>query len=777
MARRSLKASSKGINKAKQAFNRKGWTQEYLAGEIGIETRQPIWKFFSGRYVDRGVFNDICFVLEIDPEEVTEKPDILNDEEFISQQSQKEKSDNIVNLINKICIAQNHKIQSKCGKIRLLDVASNINLIDLYVDTFIVEEINSQRWIEISDFQSEQHKPNYLSHFNKVNQQQKLSGSEAVRKYSKLLVLGKPGAGKTTFLQYIAIQCNQELLEKKCIPIFISLKDFSEDIQCQNSLTNYIYKQFQTCEINSTEIEQVLIAGKTKILLDGLDEVLEKNINIVTREISKFSDNYYNNTIIITCRTAGKHYKFQGFTEVEIADFGQSEIVAFANKWFLNLSHNNPSQGKVLASQFIEKLEMPENRLIQELATTPLLLNLTCLVFQHLKDFPTKRSELYRQGLDLLLVRWDEARGIKRDDIYGNLSLLDKIKLLSHLGAKLFEEGNYFFKEDKICTLIKDYLRHMPKISNDLEALDLESKVILKSIELQHGLLVEQARGLYSFSHLTFHEYFTSRKFVASSKVEDLEKLASKITKKRWREVILLTSSMLQPADVFLQLMKEEIDRKFANEHKLQSFLRWVMSKSDKVTASYYPTAVRAFYFTLALPTDHPLFRNQALALSLDANMGGNLTNKLALDLALINTLAVVNTLTPEIFDKRLNAVLLALKLDDLLIDNPSLLQALRAIKSELPSLDENTVTLQSWWKDNSEQWIIKLRTLVIEYCQIGEDWQFSTYDWELIQDYWYANNLLIYCLNNSYHETSSLQQSIEGNLLMPSNSSTAWRK
>lgn len=61
MAKRSLQASAEGIRKAKQAFRRKGWTQEYLAGEVGLETRQPIWKFFTGKAIDRlRNFDHIC---------------------------------------------------------------------------------------------------------------------------------------------------------------------------------------------------------------------------------------------------------------------------------------------------------------------------------------------------------------------------------------------------------------------------------------------------------------------------------------------------------------------------------------------------------------------------------------------------------------------------------------------------------------------------------------------------------------------------------------------
>ena len=51
---------------------------------------------------------------------------------------------------------------------------------------------------------------------------------EAVKKYQKLIILGKPGAGKTTFLKHLAIQCLQGNFEPERIPIFVNLKSFAE---------------------------------------------------------------------------------------------------------------------------------------------------------------------------------------------------------------------------------------------------------------------------------------------------------------------------------------------------------------------------------------------------------------------------------------------------------------------------------------------------------------------------------------------------------------------
>jgi predicted NACHT family NTPase len=97
------------------------------------------------------------------------------------------------------------------------------------------------------------------------------------------------------------------------------------------------------------------------------------------------------------------------------------------------------------------------------------------------------------------------------------------------------------------------------------EVLRVDSEAVLKSIEAQHSLLVERARGIYSFSHLTFHEYFTARKIVTSCNpyaTDDptLQRLVSHMTEKRWQKVFLLTIEMLNRADTLLRLMKARID-------------------------------------------------------------------------------------------------------------------------------------------------------------------------------------------------------------------------
>jgi predicted NACHT family NTPase len=196
-------------------------------------------------------------------------------------------------------------------------------------------------------------------------------GLEAVQRYSKLMVLGKPGAGKTTFLKYLAMQCIEGQFQAKQVPLFITLKDFAEKPK-QPDVLEYIAQQLSVCGVAdaSVKAEQLLKQGRALMLLDGLDEVREEDTKRVLRQIREVSEQFHTNQFVITCRIAAKDFTFERFTEVEVADFDEEQIAIFAQNWF---RFSDPMK----AERFIHKLK--ENKPIQELATNPLLLTLLCL--------------------------------------------------------------------------------------------------------------------------------------------------------------------------------------------------------------------------------------------------------------------------------------------------------------------------------------------------------------------------------------------------------------
>ena len=755
MAKRSLQASPEGVKQAKRAFNNKGWTQKNLAGEVNLKTRQPIWRFFTGRPIERYTFIEICSVLELDWREIAVNPPA----EFFDPEDRT--SINLDALVKKVRSQRRDKIQDQCGTLQLLDTNRPVEIESIYIDVNILEEIASQQWLDISDLQNPTSKEFDRFGLGQISQQQ-IPGMRAVETHSKLRVLGKPGCGKTTFLQHLAIQCDRGNFAANLVPIFITLRDFADDSKETGkfSLLNYIRSEFSICGISEqSAVETLLREGRVLLLLDGLDEVLHQDNNAVLKEIRRFSEKYPKNLFVVTCRTAAKTFNLKGFTDVEIAPFTQAQIVAFAQKWFTVFTRKNEPDELDLAVEFVEKLDLPENLPFRRLAVTPLFLHLACWVFHRQEKFPNKRAEFYKQCLDLLLGKWDEIRGIERDEVYQGFLLPQKLKLMSQIAASMFEQGDYFFEQRAAEQQISDFISNLPNAPTEPEELQLDSEVVLKAIELQHGLLAERVRGIFSFNSLTFQEYFTARKIVASHNLQSLERalerLVSHITEPRWREIFLLTAAMLRSADSLVHLMKQQIDALVSQDPYLQEFLTWASQKS---LATPQPTlaATRAFYLGLT-QTPHlaPLF---ALACTLDQGIFlDTLLDNLMLECANSNSdFAHVHALS----DALSNALTIVLDV--------GLHQSLQQLKEQLPDPDRDRARFQSWWQINHLDWTERLRSAIALHRNIQSNWHFSPEQQEVLQRYYDANQLLIDCLNSNCEVTGAVRQEIEAALLLP---------
>jgi predicted NACHT family NTPase len=382
-------------------------------------------------------------------------------------------------------------------------------------------------------------------------------------------------------------------------------------------------------------------------------------------------------------------------------------------------------------------------------------------VFKGDGDFPANRSELYKQGLDVLLKKWDSKRCIERDQVYKNSSVQRKQDLLSHIALTTFEQKKYLFKQGMVERYIADFMR------TELQELELDSEAVLKSIEAQHGLLVEQADRIYSFSHLTFHEYFTARWFVERADV-GWQDLVNHVTEKHWREVFLIAVEIVNNPEQLLLLMKQKIDKLIADIDTIQEFLKWVHEEALRIQDSvkkfsYKPAAIRAFNLARALELEIPpeYLKNTLLPpVNFEPSPGpyGLLPNlcqfALSYNLSDALDLARISTFNLE------RGYWLARILDpDLAYHLHQLLQQL-----EVPNWDEYEESVEDWWSANGQFWTEKLRTVIVEYRNFGHNWQFSNEHQELLKQYYDGNQLLVDCLNSDCY----VSREIEETLLLP---------
>ncbi|MFH7243933.1 MAG: NACHT domain-containing protein [Spirulina sp.] len=711
MAKRSLSLSSGFTKAVRGALAAQGLTQEELANMAGV-SRASVVKFLAGHAVDRSIFVRCCSALGIDWEEASAEealpmPSLVN-----------------VGLVQSIRANVYSDIKARCGTMRVLDMEQPIGLGDIYTSVNILEKISGRRRLGLEDLRQDYDPENFDRFLLSQVRHKRIPGLQAVEEHRQLMILGKPGAGKTTFMKRLAILCNEGEFQPQRVPVFVTLKEYAE-AEGRPKLQTFIQNQWKACGVKESDtLEAIFKAGHALVLLDGLDEVQENDHARVLQDIKTFTQQFRDCQCVMTCRIAAREYIFETFTEVEVADFNQDQIAEFATKWF------TAKQDTKKAETFIQRLEA--NEPIQELATNPLLLTLLCLVFGEAADFPANRAELYKEGLDVLLKKWDGKRNIERDQIYKKLSLKRKEDLLSQLAFETFERGNYFFKQAVVEQHIIRYIRNLPGASEDEEALQLDSEAILKAIEAQHSLLVERARGIYSFSHIVFQEFFTAQHIVSPTKTlnQALKNLATHITERRYREIFFLTAGMLPEADTLLLLMKQQIDQIMRDDPtkdpNLQDVLSWTQQKTLSAKTPYKPAAIRAFYYALDLGLDVDLALDLDLTLDLD-------------------------------FDRAEQAA----------ASNPELKLKIQALRVELPSRDDREA-FEQWWLTNGKNWAERLRTMMIEHRDIGHDWQFSGAQQEKLRQYYEANKLLVECLNSDCYVTKATRQYIEDTLLLP---------
>ncbi|MEH2227461.1 NACHT domain-containing protein [Nostoc sp.] len=308
--------------------------------------------------------------------------------------------DDIDALVQEIREQVKPNIKEKCGTMRVLDMDQPVELTGergIYTNVNILEKTTKRRRVKIGQLLQKFDREDF-DHFGLHEPSEKrVPGLKAVQHHNKLMVLGKPGAGKTTFLKYLAMHCIEGQFLTNRVPVFIILKDFAQDPK-QLDILQYITQQLFICGIQNSSVktEQLLRQGKVLVLLDGLDEVREEDTKRILWQTRNISEQFHTNQFVITCRIAAQKYTFEQFTEVEVADFDEEQIAIFAHNWFRLIC-------KLKAERFIEKLQA--NKRIFELATNPLLLTLLCLVFEENEDFPANRSELYKEGLDILLKK------------------------------------------------------------------------------------------------------------------------------------------------------------------------------------------------------------------------------------------------------------------------------------------------------------------------------------------------------------------------------------
>lgn len=424
----------------------------------------------------------------------------------------------------------------------------------------------------------------------------------------RMVLLGLPGTGKSTFVRYLTLRMAQAETDKSksiqdwlpgwkggaILPLILSLGRMAETISmdCKRGsavlIENYIKQTLKNDERTSDFAEHILVELEHiggLVLFDGLDEVADLQLRpIVVQAVEDFVQKYGRRSVsrfLVTCRTYSYYHdaKWQltGWSTHELALLDNEKIKYFINAWHGEHSRIEPARKPDLErkrTQLLASLQPDDRRRLHEIAPFPIILTMMAVVHTHYGELPDTRAEVYERCVDLLLVRWEierpvsgQSQGTHKRTIVDELGIsqivlnraLWEIAFKAHEGREDDGEkkrGPALVTEDLLAGILQTQFQDLGKV-----------KVFLDYCQSSNGLLMLQGsiipadappdtppRRVYAFPHLTFEEYLAARYLIRPN----LGKITSELVQKsdRWREVVMLLGEHL----CFVQGDQERMD-------------------------------------------------------------------------------------------------------------------------------------------------------------------------------------------------------------------------
>ncbi|MFD8781295.1 NACHT domain-containing protein [Kitasatospora sp. NPDC059599] len=235
----------------------------------------------------------------------------------------------------------------------------------------------------------------------------------------RVVVLGDPGAGKSTLAKYTALALAGALEDLPAelagldglVPVVVELRQYAQAQWRDRTIEDFLEhvdRQDRMC-LTRPVLEGLLAQGRVLVFFDGLDEVFDPAVRAQTaRRITAFAADHAGVRVVVTSREYGYRageFTAAGFTQVMLQDLEHGQVEQFIRRWYTAAHPENPH----LASQLTQRLlgAVRGVRAVAELAGNPLLL--TVLASMGLgKTIPRERREVYAHAVEVLIEQWDK---------------------------------------------------------------------------------------------------------------------------------------------------------------------------------------------------------------------------------------------------------------------------------------------------------------------------------------------------------------------------------
>jgi formylglycine-generating enzyme required for sulfatase activity/predicted ATPase len=427
-------------------------------------------------------------------------------------------------------------------------------------------------------------------------EERRLSALAQLDRHARLVLLGDPGSGKSTFVNFVTLCMVGELLEQvpnlarlreplpaeeedkdqeqelqpwshgALLPVRVVLRDFAARglppvgaRATARHLWDFIAAELEAAALGGyiPHLDQTLRREGGLILLDGLDEVPEadQRREQLKQAVEDFAATFRRCRFLVTSRTYAyqqQAWRLETFEETVLAPFDTGQIRRFVERWYEHIAQLRDFAGEEAQGRaaLLKRAIFTRERL-RALAERPLLLTLMASLHAWRGgSLPEKREALYAATVDLLLDWWERPKAVR--DVEGNYvvrqpSLAEWLRVDREQVRDLLERLAYeahVAQPDLLGTADVaegELLGGLMRLSQNPDA-SANPAQLLRYLSHRAGLLVPRGVGVYTFPHRTFQEYLAACHLTDFDYPERVAELA-RSDPNRWREVALLAGA------------------------------------------------------------------------------------------------------------------------------------------------------------------------------------------------------------------------------------------
>ncbi|HSV65233.1 MAG TPA: HEAT repeat domain-containing protein [Mycobacteriales bacterium] len=381
-----------------------------------------------------------------------------------------------------------------------------------------------------------------------------------------VVVLGDPGAGKSTLARYVALELATDQPQGPLtalsgwLPLLVELRTYADPRWRERTFLDLIDHLHDTEGVGlPKEALQTYLhsGGQAVVIFDGLDEVFDPAVReTVSRQIVGFAARYPTARVLVTSRIIGYRRAVlagAGFDHFTVQDLDRGQVEGFVSRWYELACPDDPSEAAQREQRLLAAVDGSPS--LRELAGNPLLLTILAIIGRR-QELPRDRRSVYAHAAAVLVEHWEVERHLRNARIdLGYIGPEDKHELLQHVARRMQDgpdglAGNHISGADLLAEF-SGYLQQRYQLLR--ERAIPAARAILAQFRERNFILSHFGAEVYGFVHRAFLEYFSAADIVSRFEQErslDEQQLTREVFGRHWadpawQEVLLLVAGMI----------------------------------------------------------------------------------------------------------------------------------------------------------------------------------------------------------------------------------------